>query len=464
MSLSCRINNVNSENYKNLILRKFFQITFVSESFKHVDIYTAIVVGGGDDNNISKLRNDFKVEVAFSSTEKSSIKHYNLTGDFLNEIQCIRAVWGHECEVLSNQESVRKALQGIYKEEIEAESYSIDRGKTTVTNESYLHISDNRKIKDKKGLSIVAIKGKVDIDNCNGLFSVSCQDVGKTLHDGVELISWVKTTIQFDNVIDEESQREYNIVLEPDACNFYSPDFTFYISPPPNYIVNYDYATTEKIEGNGVSTGALRDLIQSVSPQGTVQFNEWKSIHHILSRKMSRLVPGQMSEPGKAGKKIIYKELRVKYSLDNPSKQPISTFVYGILLSAVLALGTDYTRMNVVKDFFYFHDYIKPDVSWIAISLLALSTMFVASLRLKDSPEKFLMKLYRCLSKWGYIFWASCLFVLYRMDAPFVKDMLSVFKVINTMTIGVVLISSIMFLASANKQTLEYPLRSIFKF
>lgn len=42
--------NVTSESVKAVMLRKFFQMTFVGNNRKSLDIYTAVVLGGSDES------------------------------------------------------------------------------------------------------------------------------------------------------------------------------------------------------------------------------------------------------------------------------------------------------------------------------------------------------------------------------------------------------------------------------
>lgn len=149
MTITYSIQNVTSELVHIVMIRKFFQMIFIGKDKKSLHIYTATILGAdqGDsvqtdelscgtstneeDKGMTFLSNLEKVtpfrmkfEFAVSSADDNEvldIRHEDLTSvekhDFLNEIECIRNVWGEKCQVIvNNQKELLEKYKLIYSE------------------------------------------------------------------------------------------------------------------------------------------------------------------------------------------------------------------------------------------------------------------------------------------------------------------------------------------------------------
>lgn len=154
--------------------------------------------------------------------------------------------------------------------------------------------------------------------------------------DGIELINWVKTTIQLDQSLLDKRVAFFIELNDGNNHHFYTPDFTWYFAPPPGYIINEDTAL--------VSLGDWkkdeRNLVQSVADDTTVLFDEW--VHQqIQERKKARVNLTSFSD-----KLSTYVTIQVIVEMYNPRKGENRQFLSGLFVAYLLSYCSDKTRMN----------------------------------------------------------------------------------------------------------------------
>lgn len=464
MELCCKITNVNSNTIKKVILRKFFQILFISEDFKQIDIYSAIIAGGGNSDNISELSSDFALRFEFSAENSKQISSQNITKSFFSQLACVKGIWGKDSEIINKQDIFVQHLSEVFKSEIDNGKFQIKESETSLSSQhTVVYISDPKKTAERTYLTALAKAGEVILDNEK--FTISA-NVSKDnpFHHGIELINWIKTTMAFDTPINENEFVEYRIELEPGDGRYFLPDFTFYISPPPNYLVESDTAIVKRsfIDGQDKSES---NMIQSVGRADQLYYSQWKDDHHIESRRMSRLIPKSMLS--EINKPSPYKSLSIRFTVNNPSKQPIIFFILGVLLSSALAFGSDFTRMSCIKEYFPMNHWIQPDVVWVIVSIMSFLTIFISTTRLKETsrPKDWYMKCLKTFVTWGFSLWVIVLFIFLRIDPIPFPDMKQIYLGVNTLIFSTVFLANSLFLILffvSKKIAANYTFNSVF--
>lgn len=195
--------------------------------------------------------------------------------------------------------------------------------------------------KENQGAShqFIACPGEFVVGETENMYTLTASDVV-----GLEAVNWVKTTIELDCDILKStnlSDRKINFVVEfGENGVFYTPDFTWYFAPPPNYVVD-DMALVDIGEKKNV-----RNIVTPVADRTTVRFAEWLK-EGILERKKSRVL---MSEYISADPYVFScqnnRSVKVNLSFSNPGKHGNLQFLIGLIVSHFLGFCSDTDRLS----------------------------------------------------------------------------------------------------------------------
>lgn len=353
-TVTLTISNINNSDYPTIILRKFFNMVFVEEDGKTLNIYTATVFGGAEHNNgndkpipkvvnghacalkfaydiqggqSSKNRND-TVRIKFSDDTAVFLDKKKHNGNLTN--------WGQIMEVWGEIEELGQDRAGLTLHEFYPNLFPDKKNlpKPDVTKGVHLRCEEKKK---KDSHRFVASPGKFEIGNDSKSYSL------KNEHDvvGVEAINWVKTTIELNCDILKprimaDRKINFDIKFEND-CKYYTPDFTWYFAPPPSYVVDdsalVDVADKENIE----------NIVTPVADKDTVRFDKWID-ERILERKKSRVL---MKNYVDADPYVLSGQcVRVNLSFSNPGRHSNTQFFIGLIVAFFLSFCADKTRLN----------------------------------------------------------------------------------------------------------------------
>ena len=376
-----KISNPNNSDYPVIILRKFFNMIFIDHNGKKLHIYTATVFGGADrqcgsDGNKLKglpkpeelpepkchdgdknrgmcsLRFEYEIEsknqtggadnvVSLRCKEIQDITKSLISKDGghkhnFYQLEQLSNVWA-KLDPLDTQKKAEKALNKLYPE-----YYSSETDKKQVEKK----LPD---FKDKiafwtcgedvdKTHQFIAYPGEFS-QNDNAYTLEAAKEAAETY--GLEVVNWIKTTIELDSDILKPRDilgRQIEFVIEfADGDIFYTPDFTWYFAPPPNYIVD-DMSSVDIGCKKGIS-----DIVTPVADRGTVQFREWL-IEDILSRKKFRVL---MKDHIRANPySLSGSKVKVNLSFSNPKKHGNLQFLVGLLVSHFLGVCSDMGRLD----------------------------------------------------------------------------------------------------------------------
>lgn len=329
------ISNINNSDYKTVILRKFFNMIFVSRDGKTLRIYTATMFEGsenpkGDNTSIPEpsknKKNTCKLKFSYNidSSVYNEVSFEDLTSSLFEQTDCLEKVWG-TCVKITTQNDLEKELKNLFPQ-----IYS--SGETTSLPSmppNFLKFTENKK---GKNFTCIAGSGKYNAENGQNHYTLSAGNI-----PGISAMNWVRTTISLKKSILTE-KLDFKISLPHDS-DFCTPDFTFYFAPPINYIVDEEIATV-KIGEDDKDT---KNRISRVADNTTVDFKEWVNEEAIYDSKKSRVSFNQYLSD------LFYlskKEIEIFVSFSNPVKHGNSQFFIGLIFAFLLGYCSDKTLLN----------------------------------------------------------------------------------------------------------------------
>lgn len=410
MELRSSIQVVNE--YKQIMFRKFFQILFINEDMKSIDIYTAIIVGGANRNSeheeyrnyysqIEKgfaIKFNFDLDLGSKSNSDYTVTHKDYTDSFFKQIEKTRKIWGEKSELIEDQSTLKDKLQKVFDKyrnytnckncncrdgnknckNCDRKNDCLVRGKsntecvncknydqnelqdelTKITPErkEYLYTCDE----EEKDISL-AIKGKFEKaeenDEPKNCFSVRLDN---DVHEGVEIVNWVHTKIAFNK---KQNFDRMNYVINFPNVRIWVPDFTLYVGPPEGTVVDLNTS------GVKVDTIDKRDALQEVGTFEELYYDEWIKNCNVMNKRMFRALKDRVF---KMDRKVLdSNQLKLIINLKDEGGKEKFQFILGIVLSTLLAFGIDCTRMNGL-DKCFIPNFVFPDLQWLLACILAI--------------------------------------------------------------------------------------------
>lgn len=481
MTITFSIRNVTSDLVNNVMLRKFFQMVFMGNDKKSLHIYTATVVGASNESlteDQSKFVSDLENLKAFSmqfefavgsndSNEILKIHHEDLTESehgFLKDIDCIRKVWGQKCKIISgDQGELLNRLQEIYGEN-DKRNFSDDDKKITakLTKYNLLWTEQKKSHVPPQMLCSLSIPGEFQDVEVNqeqnardGVFLRRAYSVGAPqnikLIKGIELVNWVRTTIEFKYDFDDTN---LNYIIKND-CNkeekgdkvVIAPDFAWYFSPIVKSFIDNRNCMVEIKRGNLVgenectcplqnqkrkfyTNDKFQNSIDSVPNKLTVNFYHWKNTEKINSRQKYRLsAKDVLPNPDSFGD---VSEISIFLDTADEHNRGNRQFILGVFISFALAFGIDSTRLSEMEFCFGFLTKLIPsDICWITfLTLFSLSLMNKPA-KLAEGSRK-IMK-FRKIIMYFSLMWVGLVYGVFRSPIirPFIMKNVKVFSMIS---------------------------------
>lgn len=469
MTITYNIQNVTPNLVHTIMLRKFFQMVFMGNDRRSLRIYTATVIGASQEeprspgegsekfiSNIGAIP-DFRMKFQFQvgnsdNNEIESIHHEDLTesdNGFLNEIDCIRKVWGKDCEIIVDDQSklLNKLLEtqkGSASPQGENEKYSANLSKYKLLWTEQTKNGDQR-----QNLTSLSIHGEYK-ESQESSASSPRDDVAKQsaysigvpsgvqLPKGVELVNWVRTTIRFKFEIDDNNLNytiKRSLQLNT-VTTVWAPDFTWYFSPVvKSYIDNHNSIVEVKWGQNSgentctcpiqkkkvfIPNDKFQNSIDAVPNKMTVDFHHWTEERIRLRQKyrlaVKEILPSEVTF-NNLNEINIYLDTADEHSRGNRQ------FITSILISFALAFGIDSTRLKEVAP--YFVQCMPADVLWLVLLVIFSLTLINTPVAQSDpargrTVHDYLVKHARGIRKTALVsamIWVFSIFVVLRIDA-----------------------------------------------
>lgn len=332
-----RITNTTDVDYKKVILRKFFNMIFISEDGKKLSVYTAVVFGGMASGVIDQegrmmpdynKKNSCKLRFQYSvnNMKPDKYEYLDISDSFWEQEKYIKEVWG-DCNRLSGQSDAVGMLNILYP------------GKDINTTGSVPNDGFYAFTQKDKGYSHTFVVQKGNFRTQDDYFELDTH--GAT--DGLECLNWINSTLYLkESLLDSNKRVKFVIELGRGKSDcFYTPDFTWYFAPPSGYQVDISKAK--------VSVGKNKDqmnLVQEVSDDTTVLFSEWEEKERIEERKKARINFKDYTSEYKEHKLSDAHIVEVCLGFLNPRRSGNQQFIMGLLAGFLLAFSADKTRMN----------------------------------------------------------------------------------------------------------------------
>lgn len=467
MTITYNIQNVTPDLVHTVMLRKFFQMVFMGNDRRSLRIYTATVIGAsntinnnlpdkGSSDYISNLTEieDFRIKFDFlignsDNNEIESIWHEDITeseNGFLNEISCIRKVWGNDCDIIFDDQSmVLSKLKGLGNAPDNDES--LKKASAELSKYKLLWTKQEKNGKVQTNLSSLSIHGafqiaadRVEPNPRDDVARKSAYTIGIpkgiNLPKGIELVNWVRTTIRYKDEIDDNNLNytiKKSIQLD-NPTTYWAPDFTWYFSPVvKSYIDNQnsivevkrqqsssEYECTCPIQKKKVfaSNDKFQNSIDSVPNKMTVDFSFWTQ-EKIRLRQKYRLAAKEILPSESTFDSLS--EINIFLDTADEHSRGNRQFITSILISFALAFGIDSSRLNQVAD--YFIPCLPADVLWLVILIIFSLTLINTPVAQSDPTKekgiigwlsKYTRKIRKCALSISII-WVILVFVVLRI-------------------------------------------------
>ncbi len=429
MTITFKICNVTCDLVKTVMLRKFFQMVFVGNDRKSLNVYTATVLGGSGPeksksspdkvksqyiSNLDEYK-EFCMKFGFivsgnDDNEVRYIKSENVTeqeGDFLSQEKCIRQVWGEQCRIIHNNYSELKRsyckFRGIEEKDLGDKE---QRDLASMASIKILWIQDDGKMQEPE-MCAISVPGRFSPENYEYLKEQEREtERGFPLNDGnekafylinvptefqiskgIELLNWVKTTIRFKYVLTDPNM---NFCIKKDLADnteFIAPDFTWYFSPPVKSFINYESSSAEvrwQKRGAADKECLLREECKCpIKPEEKPKFTSkrYDNIINPVANKTTvnfrRWIKDEMigcRQKYRIIAKNIFsqpdtfkdvKELNIYIDSTDEHSRGNRQYILGIFISFALAFGIDKTRLGDAQKYFPFIQLLLADTWWL---------------------------------------------------------------------------------------------------
>ena len=370
MKIECKLSN-GTNTYKTIYINNFYQVLFINDDFKSIDIYTAIIANGkkNDKENIGMIDNTFNLEVEFliyDDKYSGKMDIIDIADGFIEEIKPIQTVWGDQCKVLTNQREISTCYGELYDEE----SNDIIERLDTIP-EKKMCVRSSR---TKHNSSINIIEKAEILDD---KYQIKTNFDGHI--DNVGILTWTKTTIPFKKKIDLSFY--YKVIIgnnDSDLTRYIIKDISAYYIMPLNYtMINYYmkcWISTDEPQVINLPT-----ILQQISsPIKEAYFTEW--INKKIENKIYyRLLPSEGIKNSKSFE--MYLNL-VSEKIDR-----INSIIKGVLISCLFMFGTIKENMDKMSQYFFLK-FPGFDIYWFIISLFLLVSLFIKPLNNNSLNEK----------------------------------------------------------------------------
>ena len=431
MTITYNIQNVTPGLARSVMLRKFFQMVFMGNDRRSLHIYTATVIGASaqdkQTNHETFLSDlgaipEFRMKFSFligntDNNEIDSVVHEDITDGthgFLDEIERIRKVWGDECDIIFDDQSrVAKLLRNVQRQESEEADEQLERQSAVLTNYKLLWTKQSRNGTPKPELSSLSIHGdyknvpeETNLPSRDDIAKKASYTIGvpdiPSFPKGLELVNWVRTTIQFKFEIDDNN---FNYTLrrnisQDDETRYLAPDFTWYFSPVvKSYIDNHnsivevkrtiaanESACTCPIQKNKkvfVANDKSLNCIDAVPNKMTVDFHYWTE-EKIRLRQKYRLAAREILPTAETFDSL--NEINIFLDTADEHSRGNRQFITSILLSFALAFGIDSARLAEVSP--YFGHWLPADVMWLALLVVFALALINTPVTQNDSEHE----------------------------------------------------------------------------
>lgn len=445
MQLECTIENINSETFPYIHVEKIRQVAFINNDRNEIQLYTALLIGGSsliqdiDKGFVSQLTESFKLKIEFGISDDAvtiqKISTVDMIKSFFDQIDKVQVIWGKGCKQIRNQAELHNRLSKI----LGVQHTSIDNEKTQLNNDKILLIEgqgDNGKDSILYEANFAEIKDGYEIS-------------GKPkLHEGIGIISWVKTTISLTGKLSAKENISLKVLFPlTEKGKTLLSYVSLYICPPEGYHILEDSKVRFFLKGNRGNEDENNNLTL-VTQNQALYYREWVEELHIENRSIYRLNKEKLFKGFDPLNDCEY--IEVNFSILPNTEKGSLQFVMGAFFSAAITFGIDSGRLKEASRCFW--PIVPPDIQWYMVCLITFFAFLRWSSK-KDKIKEGLMDkiangIYRC----GMAIiccWCAFAFLIYRLDIASFKTVCNNIPQIyisGMLTAGICLVSAYVYL------------------
>lgn len=408
MKIECAIESINSLCGDAILLRKLYQVVFVSEDLKKLTFYTTTIVGKGlkKDNEFTRFTTydeDLSIKLQFNITPKNnrykSIKFKEVTKDFYNQLNVIQEIWGKDSRYIENRIEFNQIIKKVSESSTNTYYSAVEKLLFLEQNRSEYHC----------GLCRV---GNSKILDDNSICLKYSNDVNESKIDGIEMFHAIKTSIEFDNPI-----KTSDLILNLRFTNYKNvdyllPDFTYYLVIPGQYEVDLE-KTTQKFEKDGSFNDSENNPLSKVKVNKEAYFNGWIEEEYIEEKNVYKL---RSSNPNNSFPLFNSSDsFELEVVMEKKDRKTDLQFLLGFIISIFLTYGLDTGRIADVEEYIIINSIIPSDILWLIICIIILFMVSTSKLKRKNlNKERRIIKWSRIISLICYFIWFLLIFVFAR--------------------------------------------------
>lgn len=321
-----------------IMIRKFFNMIFISPDGLSLHIYTAIAFSAGKkDQKIDYFPsfngNRFSLKFQYENVER--IRFTDLTESLFTQEKLLNKIWGN-CNNLISEDQIKDVLKEMYFSDIYP---------NLEFPQHALYISDSNK---SKLYNSVVCEGKYVAWDTDHYFTLA----EKYKSDGLEYLNWIKAEVRLDHSL-INNKLNFSIKFDiPKDIMCYCPDYMWYTCIPEELMNDLSEAMVGICD-----KPSMPNLMQQLADKTALQLREWIIDENIDRCKRYRLLfDGQNSE-------LLNRKSYISVTmaiLQRRNKHGNRQFFIGLLLAFLLAYASDWTRLNEIQRYLFGSSIFSP--------------------------------------------------------------------------------------------------------
>lgn len=415
MQIKCKVQNINSESFRSLQIKRMRQVLFFNDNRDKIQIYTALLVGSNGDAEkkqesiISEMSDQFKLDISFDIKDDkitcNRICAENHAAEFFSEVEKIAALWGRDTRRITKQKELISELRTIVE--------TVDPQMTSIRTENYIVFANSGSDRNKS----VACEGNVTVTDKG--YSIMGRS---SMHKGIDCVSWVCTTIELNRKCSIEENIEIELILPNDSGNVCSLGYvSMYFCPPEGYYIPEDTKASIWCGSQRINNDENNNLMPVVHNKD-MYYNEWVNFHHIESRTVYRINREKLF-----GTECLYREcdrFTTEFQLKPSTEKGSIQFVLAAIVSAAVTFGVDSGRLGEIKSCFI--SVVPADIQWYVLCFF-LAYALLKWCSKKENLEKNwkdrVAGILFFLGMFCTIAWFIYTYVFFRLDSVIVREL-----------------------------------------
>ena len=371
------------DSVQRCILRKFYHNVFIHRNSKKVTLYTAIVLGNGD-----QLSGNSKLSIKFNKDDISDVNTKDITMEFIHQDKALKTVWGQKSVVLIKDNDIVKCYNKLADVKNLSDTKSINEFHyiEPAGSRVALYLDKDKRSHDFKSLVVPAFL-------CDENKSTSHSDHyyvginGVSIPKYIESILVVKHTLTLKSIgndIDYKINFRFNNnpnldIISPDLALYFILDNQDEISDATETFLEFceDHQSTGDAR-NGDNEVDIGKVLYKEKINTVAYLNDWIYKENILVSNVYRLFCADIKNND-----TIPDHVTFKLKIINRDKIQLNKLVSTIIITSFVAMGLDETRLQAISS--YLPSWLFKAVGWWLVSIAMLTFIHYCKLTFPDT-------------------------------------------------------------------------------